>query len=881
MIENNLEQTTVYKSKLEQKSKISFIWILPIIVLGILGWIAYESYSKKGTNIIVYFKSAEGLKENVTPLEYKGLQLGKVTKINMHEDLKSVSVNILVNSEAEKYVANEGSKFWIKKPTVSLTKISGLNTLISGYKIELSPTFITPKELDNIKPKYYFEGLEFQPDDEFDENGYYITLLANDKDNVDIGTPIFYNKYQIGEIVAKEFKEEQLFIVSHIYDKYRYLVNKSSKFVMNEALKVNYGAGGLNIEVGSFYSALIGGITVITSQKDNEEISKNDIQVLYAQKDDLKGKYYFKIDFHEATIDENTPIIFKGIEIGKISSIKLNEDYLETKAFVYDEYKYLLTQNSRFFVEEPTISLSGIKNLGNIVKGNFISLEYKDGEFNDKFSAINKKELKKSVDTIKVELLAENLNSITDRSKIYYRNIEIGRVDSYSLTNDYKNVKLSILIDEEYKNLINDKTLFYDMSSKLLQIKNLNLDLNYSGMEGMFNGSIGVLSTSNDKNKLTKQEFNLYNKYEDVLRIKRMENSGFIVFTEFDNSFKLFQDMAVIYKNQEIGFVKNIKFNDKLSKVELFIYDDYKKFITNTSRFYKKSAIDLKASLSGVDFSIDNINSLIEGSIYLDNSSKTPLGNHEIYANEDDMNSATNSVVIIFDDVEGLQENFSKLTYKGVNIGKVKKVSLNKNRQVEVEAIIYDNFPNFAKDGTIFYLKKPRISLQEVANLGATVMGVNIGVIKGEGEFKRVFTGFDKEPSIDYSHLGTIFKVEDKTVSSVNVDSPVYYKNVQIGKVLKVDLSSDGSRVIIDCLIDNKYKKLIRKNSKFYDISGFDMEFSIFGSKVQSSTVTSLIKGGFVVVTPYDYAGEATSKDIFTLEKTLEGDWKNISPSIN
>ena len=37
---------------------------------------------------------------------------------------------------------------------------------------------------------------------------------------------------------------------------------------------------------------------------------------------------------------------------------------------------------------------------------------------------------------------------------------------------------------------------------------------------------------------------------------------------------------------------------------------------------------------------------------------------------------------------------------------------------------------------------------------------------------------------------------------------PVYYKNVQIGKVLKVDLSSDASRVIIDCLIYDKYKNL-------------------------------------------------------------------------
>jgi paraquat-inducible protein B len=41
--------------------------------LGILAFIAYDTYSKKGTNIVVIFKSAEGLKENVTTLEYKGL----------------------------------------------------------------------------------------------------------------------------------------------------------------------------------------------------------------------------------------------------------------------------------------------------------------------------------------------------------------------------------------------------------------------------------------------------------------------------------------------------------------------------------------------------------------------------------------------------------------------------------------------------------------------------------------------------------------------------------------------------------------------------------------------------------------------------------------
>ena len=872
----------IFEAKIEDKKAVSFIWILPLIILAILGWIAYESYMKKGTNISVIFKSAEGLKENVTPLEYKGLQLGKVTKISMHEDLKSVKVNILVDNEVAKYVASEGSSFWIKKPTVSLTKISGLSTLISGYKIELSPTFKTQEEYDKGNSKYFFNGLDTQPNDEFDDEGYYISLIANDKDNVEVGTPIFYNKFQIGEIIAKEFIFEKVYFTAYIYDKFNYLVNKSSQFVINEALKVSYGASGLNIEVGSLYSALVGGVTIITPNKEAEKISKDEAYILYGKKDDLKTKEFFNINFIDVNgIEESTPIMFKGIEIGKITEVKLNKDILNTKAFIYQEYKYLLTDKTKFFVEEPTFSIDGVKNLGNIIKGNYVSLEYKKGTYKDNFTAINKKDINSSNNNIRIELLSENLNSITNKSKIYYKNIEIGRVENYALTPDLKNVKISISIDEKYKDLVNDNSLFYDMSSKLFEMKSLNLNINYSGIEPLLNGAIGLVSEKAD-DKLTKKEFKLYKSFKDVEKLNRFSNSGIVITADFYNDFEIKPDMAIMYKNQEIGFVKDIKFDDKKSKVSLFIYSPFKKYITDKSRFYKKAAVSLNASLSGVVFEVDNFSSLIDGSIELNTDSNISFEKPQIFATEDQMKNSTNSITIVFDDVEGLQVNFSQLTYKGVNVGKVTNVRLNEKQQVEVKALIYSDFASFAKEGTVYYLKKPRISLQEVANAGSTVMAVNIGVIKSDNQVVQTkFEGLSGQPSVETSHFGTVFKVEDITASSVNVDAPVYYKNVQIGKVSKIDLSEDGSKVVVDCLIYDKYKKLIRKNSEFYDISGFEMKFSIFsGSKVESNTFTSLLKGGLVVVTPYEYGEIANPKDKFTLVKTLREDWKSISPSI-
>ena len=52
----DLINEVVYKPIIEDKKSISFIWLLPLIILGVLGWIAYESYMKKGTNITVVLK---------------------------------------------------------------------------------------------------------------------------------------------------------------------------------------------------------------------------------------------------------------------------------------------------------------------------------------------------------------------------------------------------------------------------------------------------------------------------------------------------------------------------------------------------------------------------------------------------------------------------------------------------------------------------------------------------------------------------------------------------------------------------------------------------------------------------------------------------------
>lgn len=876
------KEVVVYEGKVKEK-KASFVWVIPVIILLILGWVMYDSYSKKGTNIVVSFQNAEGLKKNVTPLEYKGIQLGKVTNITINKDLKSVDVNILVNSNIASYVATTNSRFWVNRPRVSLTKVSGLNTLISGYKIELSPKVIaaTEEEIDKFEEQFKFIGLDSKPDDDLPAQGYYASLVVNNEASIDVGTPIFYNNFQIGEIISKNLIEDELLVKAYIFDNYKHLVNQSSKFVLNEALKVNYGATGLNIEMGSVYSAIVGGITVITQDKKAALIQPGEKYILYAGQEDVKDKQVFNLTVNELDgIDKGTQILYKGIKVGEILNINLREKDLLLNAYLYEKYKYLLTENSQFIIQKPEVSLQGANNLGNIIKGNYISLIYKEGQFANNFKLQNREELELDKKAMRLSLYTKNLNSITKNSKVYYKNIEVGKVIDYALTEDLEKIKIDVAISSKYQNILNDHILFYDMSSKLVQLKSLNLDINFSGIEPLLNGAIGIIGEKRDE-PLKQKEFQLYSSYKEVEKLKQIYNKGFEINAYFDNDFDLKPNTAIIYKNQEIGFVKEVDFNEKRSLVKIVIYNKFKKYINKRSRFYKKGAVKFQATLGGMLFEADNFSSLIEGALHLDTKSTVNYKTPKIFASLDDMQKSSNSVTITFDDVEGLQTEFSFLTYKGVNIGKVTDISLNRQNKVVVKAIIFNNYGNFAREGSAFYLKKPEVSLAKIENLGANLLPVNIGVLKGSGKFKSKFIGYDSFDLITRSQRGIVFKVEDKFASSISVDAPIYYKNVQIGKVLKVDLKRDGSSTMLSCLIFDKYRHLVRTNSKFYDISGLDVNVSLFkGVDVRANTMASLLKGGMIVVTPYKYGGRASPRNYFILHQDLDENWREISPSI-
>ena len=73
----------------KKRSFILLIWILPFIALLLSSWMVYEHLNEQDEEIVVYFESADGFTVGKTPLKYKGIKIGIVSKININYNSNS------------------------------------------------------------------------------------------------------------------------------------------------------------------------------------------------------------------------------------------------------------------------------------------------------------------------------------------------------------------------------------------------------------------------------------------------------------------------------------------------------------------------------------------------------------------------------------------------------------------------------------------------------------------------------------------------------------------------------------------------------------------------------------------------------------------------
>ena len=315
------------------RNRLSYLWLLPVIALGIGLWLAWSRLSQIGPIIQIAFTSAEGLEAGKTKIRYKDLAVGTVTSIDLSNDLKQIIVTAQMSRTAEPLLKKD-SQFWIVKPQISASGVTGLGTIVSGNYIAVSPG----KEADSTNQ---FAGLDEAPQIQSTEEGLRVRLITDSASGVNVGTAIYYRGISVGQIEQIRFSEryDNLYLTAFIHAPYDRLITNNTKFWNISGFNFNMGAEGASLEVESLEALVRGGITFSTPTTLNTNETPASPGTVYTLFDNERAstertgfeKEYYVIYFDDTTrgLHQGAPVYFSGMNIGEVIDIRLLYD--ETK----------------------------------------------------------------------------------------------------------------------------------------------------------------------------------------------------------------------------------------------------------------------------------------------------------------------------------------------------------------------------------------------------------------------------------------------------------------------------------------------------------------------------------------------------------------------
>jgi paraquat-inducible protein B len=312
-----------------RRFNVSLVWIVPIVAVLVGISLVVHTMLQEGPTITVTFKTGSGLTANKTEVKYRNVVIGHVSDVELNNDQKSVNATIKLSKQAESFT-REDSQFWVVRPRIGAGGVSGIDTLLSGDYIGADIGQA------NARAKNFI-GLENPPPITYGEPGKRFTLNTQDLGSLDIGSPVYYRKIPVGQVVAYGLDADGKGVNIEVFihspnDAY---VTENTRFWNASGIDVNVGANGFSVKTESLSSILVGGIAFrAPDYSPNDQPAKED-KAFDLFEDQLtalappSGKGQFlTLRFDQALrgLKVGAPVEFLGIEFGRVVAVNLDFD---------------------------------------------------------------------------------------------------------------------------------------------------------------------------------------------------------------------------------------------------------------------------------------------------------------------------------------------------------------------------------------------------------------------------------------------------------------------------------------------------------------------------------------------------------------------------
>lgn len=452
------------------------------------------------------------------------------------------------------------------------------------------------------------------------------------------------------------------------------------------------------------------------------------------------------------------------------------------------------------------------------------------------------------------------------KTEVVYKGMSIGKVINMELDDQGKErgVRVSIEMDKRVEQHLRSNTRFWLVKPSVSLA-------GITGLETLVSGNYITVSPG---------EGDSTRKFVALTEAPPMADStpGLHLTLKAERLGSLNRDSPVFYKQIQVGRVKSYTLAADQSTVEVkvFIQPEFASLVRKHTRFWNASGISIDAGLSGVKVRTESLSSIVAGGIAFatpDNRKDSPPTDPSLpFRLYDDYDAAQAGIKISvkLSDFEGLEAGRTPVMYKGIQVGTLKAFKIDEDLGGATTELTLDpRTEDYLVEGTDFWVVKPSISLAGITGIEALVKGNYIAIRPGEkgGTPLREFVARAKAPPLDLGAPGLHLVLFADVLGSLDVGSPILYRQVKVGTIQSYQFSRDRKRVVLGAHIEPEYANLVNSSTRFWNASGITLTGGLSGIEVKSESLQTLMAGGVTFETPDLKAPVLRKIQRFTLNK--------------
>lgn len=201
---------------------------------------------------------------------------------------------------------------------------------------------------------------------------------------------------------------------------------------------------------------------------------------------------------------------------------------------------------------------------------------------------------------------------------------------------------------------------------------------------------------------------------------------------------------------------------------------------------------------------------------------------------------------------DGLEANKTRVKFKDVEIGTVRHIRLDDDRQaVQVTVQMDKQAEGLLVEDSRFWVVRPRVAAGSVSGLTTLFSGAYIAIDPGKSANpRRSFKGLEEPPLVTSDTPGRQFILATDSLGSLDIGSPVYFRRIPVGRVVGYALRPDGKGVEVRIFVNAPHDAFVQTASRFWHASGLDISLDANGARLDMQSLVSLALGGIAFASP-------------------------------